>query len=231
MSAGVSRRESPRADWPAAVLWDMDGTLVDTEPYWIAAELALVTEHGGRWTEADALALVGNSLLYAGRYIKEQAGVDLEPAEIVEQLLDSVVEQVEQHVPWRPGALELLADLNRCQVPCALVTMSYRRFVDPVLAALPAGSFEEVVTGDVVTRGKPDPEPYLKAAHGLGVRPGDCLAIEDSNTGARSAVAAGCGTVLVVANHVPVLEGERRIILDSLVGLRASALPRFAAGS
>ena len=102
--------------------------------------------------------------------------------------------------------MELLADLNRSGVPCALVTMSYRRFVAPILAALPDDAFTTVVTGDAVSQGKPHPEPYLKAARNLGVPPGDCLAIEDSNTGARSAVAAGC-TVLVVPNHVPVLPG------------------------
>ena len=203
------------ADSPHAVLWDMDGTLVDTEPYWIEVETELVTSHGGTWTRADALNLVGNDLIESGRYIREHGGVDLEPAEIVELLLDGVVEHVRREVPWRPGALELLADLQAHGIPCALVTMSYRRFVQPVLDTLPAGTFRVVVTGDAVTQGKPHPEPYLKAAALLGVSPAEALAIEDSNTGARSAEAAGC-TVLVVPNHVPVLEGERRVFADTL---------------
>ncbi|HQR26392.1 MAG TPA: HAD family phosphatase [Nocardioides sp.] len=218
------------ADWPSAVLWDMDGTLVDTEPYWIATEYALAEEYGGAWSDEHALNLVGNDLISSGRYIREHMGVDLEPAEIVEHLLDGVVARVQQRVPWRPGATELLADLRRHGIPCALVTMSYLRFVTPILDSLPSGSFAEVVTGDAVSHGKPHPEPYLKAAHGLGVHPSRCLAIEDSNTGARSAVAAGCRTVLVVPHHVPVLEGERRVFADSLTGLDTAALRSLETG-
>ena len=211
---------------PAAVLWDMDGTLVDTEPYWIEAEYALVEERGGTWSLEQALSLVGNDLLLSGEYIREHGGVDLEPAVIVDRLLDGVIARIRERVPWRPGAVELLAALRAAQVPCGLVTMSYQRFVAPVLAALPEGSFATVVTGDAVTVGKPHPEPYLTAAALLGVPPGDCLAIEDSNTGAKSAEAAGC-TVLVVPNHVPVLEGERRVFRDTLAGLDAESVARI----
>jgi beta-phosphoglucomutase-like phosphatase (HAD superfamily) len=87
----------------AAVLWDMDGTLVDTEPYWMLTEGELAARHGGTWTEQDSLNLVGNDLLDSGRYIREHMGIDLEPAEIVEQLLDGVIEQIRVAVPWRPG--------------------------------------------------------------------------------------------------------------------------------
>ena len=187
----------------------MDGTLVDTEPYWIEAEFALAEKYGGTWSHEHAMNLVGNDLLDSGRYIREHMGIDLEPSVIVEELLDRVIEHIEREVPWRPGAVELLAELNR-----------QRRAVRAGHDVLPSGSwrrswprsrtgaFATVVTGDAVSQGKPHPEPYLKAARNLGVAPGDCLAIEDSNTGARSAVAAGC-TVLVVPNHVPVLPGER----------------------
>lgn len=206
----------------------MDGTLVDTEPYWIDVEYALVAEHGGTWSLEHALNLVGNDLLVSAAYIREHGGVDLPPDEIVERLLDGVIARIEQAVPWRPGAVELLAHLRAAGVPCALVTMSYERFVAPVLAALPEGSFDAVVTGDGVTVGKPHPEPYLRAAALLGVEPSSCVAIEDSNTGAKSAEAAGCA-VLVVPNHVPVLEGERRVFRDSLVGQDAASLQALLA--
>jgi HAD superfamily hydrolase (TIGR01509 family) len=208
---------------PAAVLWDMDGTLVDTEPYWIEVEHALVAEFGGTWTQADALELVGNDLLVSAAYLRDHGSVDLEPEVIVERLLDGVIERVLERVPWQPGAVDLLANLNTARVPCALVTMSYTRFVAPVLAALPAGSFDAVVTGDNVSTGKPHPEPYLTAAAILGVDPRACLAIEDSDTGATSAAAAGC-TVLVVPNHVSVPAGERRFFRDTLEGLDAATL-------
>jgi len=204
----------------------MDGTLVDTEPYWIETEFELAEKYGGTWSTEHALELVGSDLIESGRYIREHMRIDLEPSEIVEQLLDSVVARVEHSVPWRPGAVELLASLHEADVPCALVTMSYRRFVVPILAQLPEGTFAAVVTGDAVTYGKPHPEPYLKAAAELGVEPGVCLAIEDSNTGVRSAESAGC-TVLVVPNHVPVLPGERRIFRDSLVDLTSTDLCRL----
>ena len=203
---------------PKAVLWDMDGTLVDTEPYWIQTEFELAERYGGRWTEADALNLVGNDLLTSGRYIREHMGIDLTPEEIVEQLLDGVVRRVEQDVPWRPGAVDLVERVRAAGIPCGLVTMSYERFVAPILAHLPPETFRVVVTGDRVTQGKPHPEPYLTAAAALGLGAEECLAIEDSNTGAKSAEAAGC-LVLVVENHVPVLPGERRVFADTLQGL------------
>ncbi len=130
-------------------------------------------------------------------------------------------------VPWRPGARELLAALREAGVPTALVTMSYRRFVEPVLEQLPAGSFDAVVTGDEVERGKPHPDPYLRAAALLGVPPADCVALEDSPTGAASAEAAGC-RVLVVPHHVPVPAGERRAFAPTLSDLGVADLVALA---
>ncbi|MEZ5191247.1 MAG: HAD family hydrolase [Nocardioides sp.] len=149
--------------------------------------------------------------------------LELTPEEIVERLLDGVVHRIEAEVPWRPGARELLAELAGLGIPCGLVTMSYRRFVQPVLARLPERTFATVVTGDVVTNGKPHPEPYLTAAGTLGVAATDCLAIEDSNAGATSAGAAGC-PVLVVPHHVVVEGGPGRVFTDSLEGLDAAGL-------
>lgn len=208
---------------PAAVLWDMDGTIVDTEPAWVAAETALAHRHGREWTEEDGLSLVGNSLLTSAHQIRERLGLDLAPEAIVEELLDGVVESVRESVPWRPGARELLAELQADGVPCALVTMSYTRLVAPILEHLPEGTFTAVVTGDQVTYGKPHPEPYLAAAAALGLEPGDCVAVEDSATGATSAETAGCA-VLVVPNHVPVPPGPRRVFRDSLAGLHGPDL-------
>jgi HAD superfamily hydrolase (TIGR01509 family) len=208
---------------PAAVLWDMDGTLVDTEPYWIEAEFDLADRYGASWSREQALQLVGNDLITSGRYIREHMGIDLSPEDVVEALLDGVVARVQEQVPWCAGARELLAELHAAHVPCALVTMSYTRFVAPILAALPDDTFSAIVTGDIVERGKPDPEPYLTAARMLGVPPADCLAIEDSNTGTVSAVAAGC-QVLVVPNHVHVPPGEGRSFATSLLDIDLAGL-------
>jgi HAD superfamily hydrolase (TIGR01509 family) len=196
----------------------MDGTLVDTEPYWMATEMEIAEEYGATWTVEDAKMLVGNSLPSSGVYLRERLGIPLTPEEIVERLLDGVVARVQHAVPWCPGARELLLGLHAAGVPCGLVTMSYQRFVAPILEHLPPETFRVIVTGDEVDRGKPHPEPYLTAAAALGVAAEDCVAIEDSPTGATSAEEAGC-LVLVVPNHVEVPPGPGRVFRPSLVGL------------
>ena len=213
---------------PAAVLWDMDGTIVDTEPYWFAAEFEIVEMHGGQWSIEHARALVGSDLLDSGAYMRKHGGVDREPAEIVEMLLDRVVAQLRVEIPWRPGARELLAAVKEADIPTALVTMSWKRFADQVVEYLPSGSFRVSVTGDEVTRGKPHPEPYLLAAERLDVDPRDCVAIEDSPTGVRSALAAGC-RVLGVPHVVPIPsnldQGSGQLVIaSSLVGKTMSDL-------
>ncbi len=211
---------------PAAVLWDMDGTLVDTEPYWIACEHALVDGFGGTWTDADAHSVVGFDLLDAATELRHRGGVPLEPPEIVEHLLDGVIARVEEHLPWRPGAPELLAACAEAAVPCGLVTMSWERLAKAVVAAAPVGSFEVLVSGDMVENGKPHPEPYLTAASLLGADPAHCVAIEDSPTGVAAALASGCATLGVP--HVVDLEPAPRLTLAAtLAGLDVTDLARL----
>ncbi|WP_207782213.1 HAD family hydrolase [Phytoactinopolyspora limicola] len=214
------------ATLPAAVLWDMDGTLVDTEPLWIAAEEDLVARHGGTWTEADSLALVGSDLLVAGEYIRSKADLPLSAAEVVDQLLAEVLAGVKHGAEWRPGASELLAALRDHGVPCGLVTMSYRVLAEAVVAQLPAGTFDVMITGDAVTQGKPHPEPYLAAAAELGVAPADCVVIEDSPPGAASGVAAGM-RVLGVPNAVEIDPGLGVVVIRSLAGVVPGDLAAF----
>jgi HAD superfamily hydrolase (TIGR01509 family) len=213
-----------------AVLWDMDGTIVDTEPYWFAAEYEVVAQYGDSWSDDHARALVGFDLLDSGRYMIQHGGVRLTPHEIVELLLDSVVANMKREVPWRPGARELLADVRANQIPTALVTMSWKRFAMEVVDALPAGAFDVSVVGDDVERGKPHPDPYLLAAERLGVDITRCLAIEDSPTGVASALAAGA-TVLAVPHHVDVPArddvGHRMIRRETLTGITAADLALF----
>ncbi|GAA4730237.1 HAD family phosphatase [Pedococcus ginsenosidimutans] len=205
------------------MLWDMDGTLVDTEPYWINAEHAIVEEAGGTWSDEYAHQLVGNDLMVSAQFIRDNSPVELDPVEIIEELLRRVVAQVAEHVPWRPGALDLLTALRDAGVPSALVTMSWRSLADAVLAALPDDTFSAVITGDEVEHGKPHPEPYLAAARALGVEVGDCVAIEDSPTGVRSAVAAGVPTI-AVPHVVPVPVTVGAVQLPSLRGITPADL-------
>lgn len=199
----------------AAVLWDLDGTIVDTEPLWMAAEHRLAAEHGKIWTEEDALQLVGNSLIASGEYIRDKLEVDLSAEQIVDYLVESLAGSLREHIEWRPGARELISALDALGVPQALVTMSYTAIAEPIAAVLPFGA---VVTGDAVSRPKPHPDPYLLAAERLGVDASLCLAIEDSRTGATSANAAGCD-VLVVPHFVTVPEAERRVLIPTLAGM------------
>jgi HAD superfamily hydrolase (TIGR01509 family) len=218
-----------RDELPAAVLWDMDGTLVDTEPYWIAAEHELVDAHGGTWTHEDAMSLVGNPLLTSAQIIRDRGGVDLPVEEIVQFLIGRVIDQVRVEVPWQPGARELLGSLREAGVPCALVTMSYRELAEPVAALAPADAFQVLVCGDEVERGKPDPEPYLLAAERLGVDIARCVAIEDSPAGIASALASGAATLGVEA-VVPVEPAPGLSRTPSLELVDLDLLARLVAG-
>jgi beta-phosphoglucomutase-like phosphatase (HAD superfamily) len=212
--------------FPSAVLWDMDGTLVDTEPYWFDVEFELVAEFGGTWTDADARSLVGFDLLDSAHELRSRGGVGLEPVEVVERMLDGVARRVARELPWRPGAPALLAECVAVGIPCVLVTMSWRRLADAVIASAPPGSFAASITGDEVRNGKPHPEPYLAAAAALGVDPVDCVAIEDSPTGVAAALAAGCAT-LGVPHVVPIPPTPGLTLVDSLVGVRLDDLRRL----
>lgn len=201
--------------------------MIDTEPYWIAEEYALVEAAGGTWSEQDALDLVGQDLRVSARTILERTPVTGTVDDVVHTLLAGVVRRTREHMPWRPGAEALLAELGAAQVPSALVTMSWTPLADVLIERLPEGTFAAVVTGDQVARGKPDPDPYLEAARRLGVEPARCVAIEDSPTGAASAVAAGVPTLVVPHTvEVPPMPGARQ--LPNLEGVRAADLVRLA---
>lgn len=212
---------------PAAVLWDLDGTIVDTEPLWMAAEQELADRHGVAWTEADALELVGNDLMDSGRYIRDRIGSSMSAEEVVEHLVARLSDSLRGDVPWRPGAVELIRALAAEGVPQALVTMSWAAIAAPVAEALP---FDVVVTGDAVSAGKPDPAPYLLAAEKLGVDPTQCLAVEDSRTGAASADAAGC-LVLVIPHMVQVPASPRRVFRPGLEGITVETLQQIWASA
>ncbi|MFJ4225063.1 HAD family hydrolase [Microbacterium sp. NPDC089695] len=187
---------------PRAILWDMDGTLVDTEPYWMAAETALVESYGGTWSHEQALQLVGNGLIDSA-VILQNAGVDMEADAIIGLLTDRVQQSLRtQGVPFRPGARELLLDLKAAGIPTGLVTMSLRRMAMSVVDLIEFDAFDVVVAGDDVSNPKPHPEPYLTGAALLDVDVADTVVIEDSPTGLRAGLAAGA-VALGVPHIVP----------------------------
>ncbi|MFD0043986.1 HAD family hydrolase [Pseudarthrobacter scleromae] len=216
-----------------AVLWDMDGTIVDTEPYWIAAEHALVEAHGGTWSHDQAMQLVGQSLTFSAGLLQD-AGVELEIRDIIDTLTGSVVSSVQRQVPWRPGARELLEELHLAGVRCALVTMSEGPLARQVVASLPRQYFEVLVTGDTVAQGKPHPEAYLTAVEWLQDADPDlglhhCVALEDSVPGVSAAVASGVATV-AIPHIVPLPEDERYTLWDSLAGRTVTDLESLLLG-
>jgi HAD superfamily hydrolase (TIGR01509 family) len=207
---------------PAAVFWDMDGTLIDSEPYWLAAETALVESYGGVWTEADGLQLVGSSLERSA-VILQSRGVALGTTEIIDHLTDRVLDRIAVEVPWRPGARELLRSIRAAGVPTALVTMSIGRMAHAVADSLGFAGFDAVVSGDQVEEGKPAPDCYLRAAELLGVDPAESVALEDSEYGVAAGVAAGMATIAVPL-HIDLPESPTYTLWRGLVGRSADDL-------
>lgn len=212
---------APAPVLPAALLWDMDGTLVDTEPLWNTVQRRLVEEHGGTWSDGLAASLVGRPLDEGARSLRA-AGLRMEVPEIIEVTMAEVARGVEAATPWRPGALELLTAQAEAGVPGALVTMSHAPLARVLAERAPVGALRVVVTGDRVSRGKPDPEAYLLAleelsAHVPGLRAEDCVAVEDSPVGVAAAVAAGLPTV-GVPSVLPLPEGAATVQWGTLAG-------------
>jgi HAD superfamily hydrolase (TIGR01509 family) len=212
---------------PAAVLWDMDGTLVDSEKLWDVSLRELTARLGGTLDDATRESLVGSNLAGTLHALFDRAGRACEPAALAEAgdwLLTRTGELFRAGLPWRPGAREALAAVRAAGVPMALVTSTERELTEIALDTIGRERFDVTVCGDEVDgRNKPDPWPYLKAAELLGVPAADCVAVEDSPTGVRAAVAAGA-TVLAVPCDAAVEPGERRVLRDSLVGVDADLL-------
>lgn len=214
---------------PAAVLWDMDGTLIDSEPYWMQAEGELVTSFGGTWTKEDGRQLIGTGLYQAAPFFQAK-GVDLPAKQIVETLSNSVLDHLRRETPWRAGVLDLIDSLNNEGIPSVIVTMSLRPAATLIAEKL---GIRHVISGSDVTHEKPHPEAYILGAALVGVEAEDCVAIEDSLNGLASAVASGARTLAVPSNQVipesddytlwPTLEGRTAADLIDLFTERRAA--------
>jgi HAD superfamily hydrolase (TIGR01509 family) len=208
---------------PQAVLFDMDGTLVDSEKLWSVALDDLAASYGGALSPAARAAMIGTNMAVSMRVFHDDLGLDGDLAESQRRLEARTKELFALGLAWRVGARELLHEVRAEGLPTALVTATHRHLVEVALTTLGAEHFDVVVCGDEVSETKPHPEPYLRAARLLGVDPRSCVAIEDSPTGVAAAVAAGCA-VLVVPSEVPVPAGERRTIRDSLAEVNLAYL-------
>jgi HAD superfamily hydrolase (TIGR01509 family) len=195
-----------------AVLFDMDGTLFDSERIWDVSLQDLASKLGGTLSPEARLRIVGSNLLTTVRIIQDDIGIHGDDQHLAKWLLDRTQELFSVGVPWRPTARELVADVRSRGIPTALVTGSYRVLVDVVLAQLPPDTFDVVLCGDEVTHPKPHPESYLTAASRLGVNIHNTVAIEDSQNGIASAVAAGCVVVAVPEDPQTLPESHGAIV-------------------
>ncbi|MBN9645108.1 HAD family hydrolase [Corynebacterium mendelii] len=180
---------------PAAVLFDMDGTLIDSESLWLDAEIDLAREYGVDWTEEDTARVFGIPLLQATAAMISK-GMPGTPKELADTLVDRVGASLEHHCPWLPGAKKLLAELEGADVPCALVSSSFRPLVDITISAA-TSPFAASVAGDETDRCKPAPDPYLAAAEKVGADIRRCVVVEDSSGGMTAGLESGAAVLLV----------------------------------
>ncbi len=188
---------------PDAVIFDMDGVLMDSEQLWNEAKEELVLARGGHWRDDAPHAMMGMSSPEWSEYMHTELGVDLNAPEINREVVQRIEKLYREHLPLLPGAVDVVRSLHR-RWPLALASSANREIIDFVLdAAGIAGEFSATVSSEEVQRGKPAPDVYLEAARRLGIAPERCVAIEDSSNGLRSAVAAGMAVIAMPNEHYP----------------------------
>lgn len=211
--------------WPvSAVLWDMDGTLVDSEKVWTVSLAETAAWLGGELSDDARTAMVGSNMARSLDIMFADLGLPPEPGRLAaagEWMTARTAELFAAGLEWRPGAQSALRTVRAAGWPTALVTNTHRGLTELALDGIGREHFTVTVCGDEVRHGKPAPDPYLLAAELLGVAPADCLAVEDSPTGSRAARAAGVA-VLVVPCEVPVPPAPGMVERAGLVGLTAA---------
>lgn len=214
---------------PAAVLFDMDGTLVDSEKLWDVALQELAREYGGDLSADARRSIIGTAMAESMRILHDDLGQPERDPEISAAWINArILELFRGGLPWRPGAFELLHAVRAAGIPTALVTSSPRALVEIALDTLGRDTFDVVVAGDEVVAAKPHPEPYLTAARLLGVPIERCVAIEDSPTGVASALASGAAVLAVPAEvPLPARTGVHQV--ESLTGVDLEVLAALLA--
>ncbi|MEU7847062.1 HAD family phosphatase [Micromonospora parva] len=211
------------------MLFDMDGTLVDSEKLWDVALQELAKEYGGELSVDARQSIVGTAMAESMRILHDDLGQPERDPEISAAWINArILELFRAGLPWQPGAFELVHAVRAAGIPTALVTSSPRALVEIALDTLGRDNFDTVVAGDEVVAAKPHPEPYLTAARLLGVPIGRCVAIEDSPTGVASAVASGAA-VLAVPAEVALPSTVGVLQVQSLTGVDLAFLAALLA--
>lgn len=211
-----------RYAYPAAVAFDLDGTLIDTEGYYNDAAREMAHESGGTWGRDEDDLVVGMSLEDLAVFMGSR-GVDYPADYIIGRAVREVTERVAEETPWRPGALTLVESVAQAGIPFALATMAHRPTVDAILTKGDAPDFAAVVTGDMVESGKPAPDVYLRACELLGVNPAESVGLEDSGRGLQALNAAGLISIAVPL-YEEVLPQQAHVIWEGLEGKSADDL-------
>ena len=216
---------STRNQLPSAVFFDMDGLLVDTEPYWLETERELMAEFDVLWRSEDQLFCLGGPMSKVGRYMSELAQEKRSPEWFADELINRMAKKF-QKIELMPGISNLLGEITRIGLPSALVSASPRRLVNAVLTAIPTNPFAITISSDDVLRGKPHPDPYLKAAASVEVKIEDSLILEDSPTGVTAARASGAW-VVAVPHIAPIEPARKSVTVTSLAGHTLDSLWRL----
>ena len=179
----------------SAILFDMDGTLIDSEPLWLEAEIEIMEELGCNWDQQDQINCLGGPIDKTENYMQDRSN-NIKPFGYFTNKLDDVMEQkLSTKLDLIPNALEIINECKRSEIKIALVTASSGRLMRAVLKRFPVGIFDTTVSYDDVKRSKPDPEPYLLASKTLGVNITNCVVLEDSLTGVQSGLSAGAQVI------------------------------------
>jgi len=206
---------------PKAVFFDMDGTLIDSEPLWFENEVKLMAQFDYEWRVSDQLSCIGGPIGRVAKYMADRAGGENQPEFFAESLISMVSSDFEERLTFMPGALDLLKEVSGLGIHTALVSASPRQMLDATARVLKNQYLQLLISSDDVVNAKPDPECYLKAAAHFKVNIEECLILEDSLTGVAAAKSSGARVVAIP--HLAIIPGDEQVVVISTLEAMSAA--------